>query len=259
MPNLAIQDIVFNILDSHFEKKIKRNITPNVSEVILGYPDEVISLDELNNTLSNEQWEPKDFNLLSGCIKELNSRGSLKECRRFWRKALKHNVVKPTNGKVIFKSNENIFDVAKDNLERFLNNFLQFHNETINLLGNRTKDLFDTGEYILYVSNDLRSCSYIKNNCDTLKFSWSFETKTSKEISICNQSVDSYCRRIAIHPQAYLTPSRYHSWYDIWQMWCCSTFLKFLSPSDDDSNSFINTLNYFRNYYGYSHNYIVTK
>lgn len=255
MPNLAIQDIVFNILDSHFEKKIKRNITPNVSEVILGYPDEVISLDELNNTLSNEQWEPKDFNLLSGCIKELNSRGSLKECRRFWRKALKHNVVKPTNGKVIFKSNENIFDVAKDNLERFLNNFLQFHNETINLLGNRTKDLFDTGEYILYVSNDLRSCSYIKNNCDTLKFSWSFETKTSKEISICNQSVDSYCRRIAIHPQAYLTPS----WYDIWQMWCYSTFLKFLSPSDDDSNSFINTLNYFRNYYGYSHNYIVTK
>lgn len=207
---------------------------------------------------TNEQWEPKDFNLLSGCIKELNSRGSLKECRRFWRKALKHNVVKPTNGKVIFKSDENIFDVAKDNLERFLNNFLQFHNETINLLGNRTKDLFDTGEYILYVSNDLRSCSYIKNSCDTLKFSWSFETKNIKELSnTYSQSLPEHLHEQYSFGELLIYPI--YNWYDIWQIWCYITFSKFLSHSDDDSNSFIKTLNYFCNYYGYSHNYIVTK
>ena len=256
MPDLAIQDIVFNILDSHFAKKVRRDITPNDSKVILGYPSEVISLNELNKTLFNEQWEKQDFNLLGSCVKELKERGNLKDCHRFWRKALKHNVVKTENGGVTFKSDELILSIAKDNIEKFLKHFLQFHNETIKMLGNRTKDLFDTGEYILHIDNNLQGCHYIKNSCDTLKFSWSFESKTFQEVSnICNQSsTASSCGGIAIHPQAYLT----YSWYDVWQMWCYFTFSKFLSFSDNDSNSFIDTLHYFRNDYGYSHNYIVT-
>ena len=257
MPDLAIQDIIFNILDSHFAKKIMRNITPNNLEVILGYPDEVISLEELQKVLATEQWEYTDFNLLCGCFKELNARGFLKHYRRFWRKSMRHNVLKTSNGGVTFKANDDILDIAKDNIERFLKNFLQFHNETIKLLGNRTKDLFDTGEYIIYIDPNLQSCDYIKNNCDTLKFSWSFESKNFQEVyNICNQSLSvSSCGSIAIHPQEYLT----YSWYDVWQMWCYFTFSKFLSPSDNDSNSFIDTLHYFRNYCGYSHNYIVTK
>ena len=255
MPDLAIQDIIFNVLDSHFSKKIIRNITPNDSEVILGYPDELISLDELNKILSNEQWEPKDWNLLSGCIRELNKR-DLKYCHRFWRKSLKYNVVTTLKGGLTFKSNEDILDIAKDNIERFLKNFLQFHKETIDILGNRTKNLFDTGEYTLYIAPDLQSCHYIKKNCDTLKFSWSFESKTSQEVSnICNQSLSDSCGGISIYPQAYLT----YSWYDVWQMWCYFTFSKFLSPDANISNSLIGTLHYFRNYCGYSHNYIVTK
>ena len=162
MPDLAIQDIVFNILDSHFAKKIMRNITPNNLEVILGYPDEVISLEELQKVLATEQWEYTDFNLLHGCLKELNARGILKHCRRFWRKSMSHNVLKTSNGGVTFKANDDIIDIAKDNIERFLKNFLQFHNETIKLLGNRTKDLFDTGEYNLYIAPNLQSCTYIK-------------------------------------------------------------------------------------------------
>lgn len=256
MPDLAIQDIIFNILDSHFSKKIIRNITPNDSEVILGYPEELISLNKLKKILSTEQWEQKDFNLLSSCIKELNARGSLKHCRRFWRKALKHNVIKTGNGGVTFQSDEPILSVAKDNIERFLKNFLQFHKETIDILGNRTRKLFDTGEYILYIAPNLQSCYYIKNNCDTLKFSWSFESKTFQEVSnICDQSLSSSsCGGISIYPQVYLT----YNWYEVWQMWCYFTFSKFLSPDAKISNSFINTLRCVRNYYG-SHSYIVTK
>ena len=254
MPNLAIQDIIFNILDSHFAKKIKRNKMPNDSEVILGYPYDIISLDELHKILSKEQWEQKDFNLLSGCIKEFNSRG-LKHCRRFWRKVFKHNVVRTSSSGITFKSNENILDIAKVNIERFLQNFFIFHNEIVKILGNRTKDLFDTGEYTLYIDNNLQSCSYIKNNCDTLKFNWSFEIKTFKEISdMCDRSKPFHCGKIAIHPQAYLT----YNWYDIWQMWCYRTFSNFIFPSKNNTNLFIETLHYFRNYYGYSHNYIVT-
>jgi hypothetical protein len=255
MPDLAIQDIIFNILDSHFAKKIMQNITSNDSEVILGYPDEVISLNELQKLLSKEQWEQEDFNLLSGCIGELNQRG-LKYCRRFWRKSMKRNVLKTSNGGVTFNANDDILDIAKDNVDRFLRNFLQFHNETIKIFGNRTKDLFDTGEYILYIENNLQGCHYIKNSCDTLKFSWSFESKTFQEVSnICDQSSSvTSCGGISIHPQAYLT----YSWYDVWQMWCYFTFSKFLSPDANIPNSFIDTLHYFRNYCGYSHNYIVT-
>ena len=256
MPDLAIQDIIFNTLDSHFSKKIIRNITPNDSEVILGYPEDLISLDELKKILSTEQWEQKDFNLLSSCIKELNARGSLKHCHRFWRTSLTHNVINTGNDGVTFQSDEPILSVAKDNIERLLQNFLRFHNETIAILGNRTKDLFDTSEYILYIDPNLQSCHYIKNNCATLKFSWSFESKTFQELSnICDQSLSSSCGGISIYPQTYLT----YSWYDIWQMWCYFTFSKFLSSDANISNSFINTLHYVRNYYGYSHNYIVTK
>lgn len=255
MPDLAVQDIVFNVLDSHFTKKIMRNITPNESEVILGYPDKLISLEELQKLLSNEQWEQEDFNLLSGCIRELNKR-NLRYCYRFWRKALKHNVVRPSNGRLTFQSDAPMLSIAKDNIERFLKNFIQFHKETIDILGSRTKNLFDTGEYTLYIAPDLQSCHYIKKNCDTLKFSWSFESKTSQEVSnICNQSLSDSCGSISIHPQAYLT----YSWYDVWQMWCYFTFSKFLSPDANISNSFIDTLHYFRNYCGYSHNYVVTK
>ena len=203
MPDLAIQDIIFNILDSHFSKKTIQNITPNDSEVILGYPDEVILLDKLQKILLHEQWEQKDFDLLSGCIEESNKRG-LKYCHRFWRKALKHNVVQTIKGELTFKSNEDILVIARDNIERFLKNFLQFHNETINILGDKTRNLFDTDEYILYIAPNLQSCYYIKNSCDTLKFSWSFESKTFNEVSTTHaQSLSAAsCGGISIHFQA---------------------------------------------------------
>ena len=255
MPDMVIEDIIFDILDSHFAKKIRDDI-PNGQEVILGYPNDEISLDELQQILTDEQWDYQDVNLLKSCMKELTIRNDFNHFHRFWRKYLKRTVVHLNNG-VRYQFGGDVISIAKDNIERFLKNFSNFYNKTIHILGNKTKNLFDTGDYTVYISKDLKGFSYIKQTCEILKLSWSFESKSSREL------YDEYRQRLsesftygecAMHPQAYLT----YSWYDIWQIWCYFTFSKFIAPSDNKSNPFIETLHYFRNYYGDSHHYVVT-
>lgn len=255
MPDMVIRDIIFDILDSHFAKKIRNDI-PNGQEVILGYPNDEISLDELQQILTDEQWDYQDANLLKSCIKELNIRNDFNNCHRFWRKDLKSTVVHLNNG-VRYQFNGDVISIAKDNIERFLKNFSNFYNEIIHVMGSKTKNLFDTGNYNIYISKDLHGFSYTKQTCETLKFNWFFESKSGRALH------DEYRQHLsksftygecAMHPQAYLT----YNWYDIWQIWCYHAFSNFIIPSENESNPFIETLRYFRNYYGDSHHYIVT-
>ena len=243
MPDMVIKDIIFELLDSHFAKKIRNNI-PNGKEIIWGYPNDEISLDELQQILTDEQWDYQDNNLLRSCIKELTIRNDFNNCHRFWRKDLK-------------RTNSDVISIAKDNIERFLKTFSNFYNETIRILGNKTKNLFDTGDYNVYISNDLKWFSYAKQTCDTLKFNYFFESKSGRELynEYKQRLYKSFtCGECAMYPQAYLT----YNWYDIWQIWCYRTFSNFIIPSENESNPFIETLHYFRNYYGDSHHYIVT-
>ena len=253
MPDMVIKDIIFDVLDSHFAEKIQNDI-PNGQEIILGYPKDEVSLCELEQILAGEQWNHQNFNLLKSCVEELLSRGAFDYCHRFWQRALKRTAVHINHG-VRYQLHDDVISLAKDNIETFLRNFSNFYNETIRVLGDKTKNLFDNGDYLIYISEDLRGFSYIKQKYEALKFSWSFESKSNRELYDEYRQHNSYtCGECAMHPQAYLT----YNWYDIWQIWCYSTFSKFVVPSDNDSNPFIEALRFFRNYYRDSHNYIVT-
>lgn len=257
MPDMVIQDIIFDILDDYFSTKTLQNtMSSSHEEVIFGYPNDTISLTELQRILTSEQWSHKEFILLQCCINELLARDDCKCCHRWWSRRLKGTIVRTNNGvRANFKGD--VLPIAKDNLERFLNHFSFFCKETIRRLGNKTQSLFDTGDYIIFINEHLNRLAYIRKRVSHFNFSWSFESKTSRELSdTYEHSLDEpyTCGECAIHPQIYLT----YNWYDIWRVWCYRTFSQFIMPSGDDYSPFIDVLHYFDNYYGDSHNYILT-
>lgn len=257
MPDMVIQDIIFDILDSYFSTKTLRNADINSHEkVILGYPDDTISLIELQRILTKEALNHKESLLLQCCIKELLVRDNFKYCHRWWSRRLKGTIVKTTNG-VRADFEDDVLPIAKDNLERFLRNFAYFCKETVRRLGNKTQNLFDSGNYTIHIDKNLHWFAYTKKIGSELNFKWSFESKTSRELSATYErslSETYTCGECAIHPQLYVT----YNWYDIWRVWCYRTFLQFIVSSKDVYSPFLDVLHYIDNCYEDSPHYILT-
>lgn len=256
MPNIVIQDIIFHTLDLHFSKKVMQNSAKNGDNVTLDYPYDEISLQTLESMLSCEQFEKRDFDLLSNCIKELNRRGNTSQFSRFWRRVSKYRVIRKNSNSLSFSPDEDLLSIAKYNIEKFLKNFSNFYAETIIALGDKTKYLFETDEYDLYIGDNLKACSYVKKPCSMLKINWSFESKSIRDFKgIYEQPHVEQLQtgEIALHFQSYVNSY----WYDIWQTWCYHNFCNFIKSTDDNFISFIETLRCYRNYYGTSNQCII--
>ena len=228
MPTAVIQDIIFHTLDSYFSTKAMRSVSKENHTVTLNYPNASITFAELNTLMLNEDFDITNYNLLNGCIDELKSRMKEQSLQRFWEIPYQHKVIKYDRS-YSFEPEENMTSLNKKNLEYLLNVFPNFQKDVVEMLGEVTARIFDTGEYRLYIAPDLNTCDYVKLSDNQLKITWVFENKSLTEIAKTFDNLGN------LESSGGFELNLHFYWYDIWQTFCHTTLLNFIQSKKDDS------------------------